>query len=93
MENFQEAKEAFSAGADIIMFDNADAGELRRFVDFLGKRKKHVAIEWSGNASLQNIDAIKDLPVDRVSIGAITHSAPTLDFSLKISATPDPAQG
>ncbi len=84
VENFAEAKEGFLAGADIIMFDNADAGELKRFVKFLGKKKNKVVIEWSGNVDLQTFGNIKKLPVDRVSVGALTHSAKALDFSLKI---------
>jgi len=84
VENFQEAKEGYLAGADIIMFDNADEKELKRFVEFLGARRKKVIIEWSGNVTLKTIERIKRLPVDRVSIGSITHSAKALDFSLKI---------
>jgi len=84
VENFLEAKEGFLAGADIIMFDNADVKELKRFVDFLGSRRKEVVIEWSGNVDLKTIECIKKLPVDRVSAGAITHSAGALDFSMKV---------
>jgi len=48
------------------------------------KGKKKVEIEWSGNVSLKKIEEIRKLPVDRVSVGYITHSAKALDFSLKI---------
>jgi nicotinate-nucleotide pyrophosphorylase (carboxylating) len=84
VEDFYEAKEGFLAGADIIMFDNADMKELKRFVDFLGEKRKDVVIEWSGNVDLKTIGYIKKLPVDRVSVGALTHSAKALDFSLKV---------
>ncbi len=84
VENFEEAKEGFLAGADIIMFDNADVKELGRFVDFLGDRRRDVVIEWSGNVDLKTIEGIRKLPVDRVSAGILTHSAKALDFSLKI---------
>jgi len=84
VENFREAKEGYLAGADIIMFDNADEKELKRFVNYLGVKSKKVIIEWSGNVTLKTIERIKRLPVDRVSIGSITHSAKALDFSLKI---------
>ncbi|MCM8820723.1 MAG: carboxylating nicotinate-nucleotide diphosphorylase, partial [Candidatus Omnitrophica bacterium] len=84
VENFDEAVAGYRAGADIIMFDNADEKELKRFVDYLGKDRKKVIIEWSGNVTLETIDKISKLPVDRVSVGAITHSANSLDFSLKI---------
>ena len=84
VENFEEAKMGFEAGADIIMFDNAEKEELSKFLDFLGEKRKNVEIEWSGNVNLENIEEIKELPVDRVSVGSITHSAKSLDFSLKI---------
>ncbi len=84
VENCNEAKQAFLAGADIIMFDNADKSELKKFVKFLGKDRKKVVIEWSGNVGLGTIKEISKLPVDRISAGSITHSAKSLDFSLKI---------
>lgn len=84
VENYNEAVAGYKAGADIIMFDNADIRELKKFVDYLGKNRKKVVIEWSGNVNLETIKKIKKLPVDRVSVGAITHSAKALDFSLKI---------
>jgi len=84
VENFREAREAFIAGADIIMFDNADVAELKKFVEFLGPERKKIEIEWSGNVTLKNVGGIKNLPVDRVSVGALTHSAGSVDFSLKL---------
>ena len=83
VENFKEAVSAYKSGADIIMFDNAKKEEVLKFRKFL-KGKKKVEIEWSGNVSLKKIEEIKKLPVDRVSVGYITHSAKALDFSLKI---------
>ena len=83
VENFKEAVSAYKSGADIIMFDNAKKEEVLKFRKFL-KGKRKVEIEWSGNVSLKKIEEIKKLPVDRVSVGYITHSAKALDFSLKI---------
>jgi len=83
VENFKEGVAAYRAGADIIMFDNAKKEEVLKFRKFL-KGKKKVEIEWSGNVSLKKIEEIRKLPVDRVSVGYITHSAKALDFSLKI---------
>ncbi len=83
VENFKEGIAAYKSGADIIMFDNAKKEEVLKFRKFL-KGKKKVEIEWSGNVSLKKIEEIKKLPVDRVSVGYITHSAKALDFSLKI---------
>ena len=83
VENFKEGIAAYKSGADIIMFDNAKKEEVLKFRKFL-KGKRKVEIEWSGNVSLKKIEEIKKLPVDRVSVGYITHSAKALDFSLKI---------
>ena len=67
------------------MFDNADEKEVKRFVKYLGNGKtRKIIIEWSGNVDLKNIEKVKKLPLDRVSIGKITHSENALDFSLKI---------
>ncbi len=83
--NFVEAEQGYLAGADIIMFDNADVRELKKFVKFLRENpERKVVIEWSGNVSLGTIEEISRLPADRVSAGSITHSAKSLDFSLKI---------
>ncbi|MBN1445356.1 MAG: carboxylating nicotinate-nucleotide diphosphorylase [Candidatus Omnitrophica bacterium] len=84
VENFVEARKGYLAGADIIMFDNADKSELKKFVNFLGKNRKKVIIEWSGNVGLDTMGEISRLPVDRISAGSTTHSAKSLDFSLKI---------
>ena len=84
VENFIEAEAGYKAGADIIMFDNADEKELKKFVEWLGSRRNKVIIEWSGNVDIKTIEKISKLPVDRVSAGCITHSAKAVDFSLKI---------
>lgn len=82
--NYKEAVSGYNAGADIIMFDNADKKELLKFAEYLRNKKRKVIIEWSGNVDLKTIEKIRKLPVDRVSVGSITHSAKALDFSLKI---------
>jgi len=84
VENFCEAKNAFEAGANIIMFDNSKVSELESFVEFLGDNRRRIIIEWSGNVTLETIDGLKNLPIDRVSIGALTHSSKACDFSLKL---------
>jgi len=85
VENYKEAVAGYLSGADIIMFDNADEKEVKRFVKYLGNGKtRKIIIEWSGNVDLKNIEKVKKLPLDRVSIGKITHSENALDFSLKI---------
>lgn len=80
VENLDMVKEAVSAGADIIMLDNMDHDTMVQAIELIDKKAK---IEISGNVTKANIDRIKDLSVDYISSGALTHSAPILDVSLK----------
>ena len=68
------------AGADIIMLDNMDHDAMREAIELIAGRAK---TEASGNVDASNIRALADLGVDYVSSGALTHSAPILDLSLK----------
>lgn len=79
-ENLDMVKEAVEAGADIIMLDNMTAEEMKEAVEFINGRAQ---TECSGNVTKENIEKIKDIGVDFVSSGALTHSAPILDISMK----------
>jgi nicotinate-nucleotide pyrophosphorylase (carboxylating) len=85
VENLDMVKAAVDAGADIIMLDNMDHDTMAKAVALIDHRAK---IEISGNVTADKIDGIKDLDVDYISSGALTHSAPILDISLK-HLTPD----
>ena len=80
VENLDMVKEAVEAGADIIMLDNMSPEIMKEAVDIIDKRAE---IEISGNVTKENIERIKGLGVDYVSSGALIHSAPILDLSLK----------
>ncbi len=80
VETFEMVEEAIEAGADIIMLDNMSTELLKKCIDFIDKRAE---IEISGNVTKENIERIKDMGVDYVSSGALTHSAPIMDISLK----------
>ena len=80
VENQQMVEEAVEAGADIIMLDNMDTDALKKAIAFINGRAE---IEVSGNVTKENIAMILDAGVDYVSSGALTHSAPILDVSLK----------
>lgn len=80
VETFEMVQDAIEAGADIIMLDNMSTDLLKKSIDFINKRAQ---IEVSGNVTKENIERIKDLGVDFVSSGALTHSAPIMDLSLK----------
>ena len=80
VENMDMVKEAVEAGADIIMLDNMDDDMLKEAIAYIDHRAE---IEVSGNVTKENIARLTNLGVDYVSSGALTHSAPILDLSLK----------
>lgn len=80
VENLQMVKEAVEAGADIIMLDNMTAEEMREAIKIIDGRAE---TECSGNVTKENIEKIINLGVDYISSGALTHSAPIMDISLK----------
>lgn len=80
VENFDMVKEAIEAKADIIMLDNMSTDQLKEAIDYIDKRAE---IEVSGNVTLENIKRLTGLGVDYISSGALTHSSPILDLSLK----------
>ncbi len=80
VENMDMVREAVEAGADIIMLDNMTHEQMKEAVDFIAGRAE---TECSGNVTLDNVAALADLGVDYISSGALTHSAPILDLSLK----------
>lgn len=80
VETFDMVKDAVEAGADIIMLDNMTTGQLKEAIEYIDGRAE---IEVSGNVTKDNIERIKGLGVDYVSSGALTHSAPIMDISLK----------
>ncbi len=79
-EDLDMVREALEAGADIIMLDNMTHEQMAEAVALIDGRTK---VEASGNVDAGNIRALADLGVDFISSGALTHSAPVLDLSLK----------
>lgn len=80
VENLDMCRDALEAGADIIMLDNMSAADMKKAVALIGGK---AVTECSGNVTRENIKNIIDTGVDFVSSGALTHSAPILDLSLK----------
>ena len=80
VENLEMVREAVEAGADIIMLDNMTPEEMKEAVAIINGRAK---TECSGNVTKENISGLKQIGVDYISSGALTHSAPILDISLK----------
>ena len=79
-ESLEQVQEALEAGADIIMLDNMTPDMMAEAVKLIDGRAK---TECSGNITKENIEKITAIGVDYVSSGALTHSAPILDISLK----------
>jgi nicotinate-nucleotide pyrophosphorylase (carboxylating) len=80
VENFGQASEALRAGADIILVDNAAP---KTFEKILKLASGKMQVEVSGGLTLKNIQKYSSLPADRFSSGALTHSAPSVDFSIE----------
>ncbi len=80
VENLDMVREAADAGADIIMLDNMSPEEMKEAVRIIDGRAE---TECSGNVTRENVERLVDIGVDYISSGALTHSAPILDISLK----------
>ena len=80
VETLDQVKEAVEAGADIIMLDNMTPEVMKQAVELIDGRAQ---TECSGNITKENIQNIREIGVDFVSSGALTHSAPILDISMK----------
>ena len=80
VENLDMLKEALDAGADIIMLDNMSVEDMKEAVKLVSGKAE---TECSGNVTKENVERLVDIGVDHISSGALTHSSPILDLSLK----------
>lgn len=80
VENLDMLKEALDAGADIIMLDNMSVEDMKKAVKLVSGKAE---TECSGNVTKENVERLVDIGVDYISSGALTHSSPILDLSLK----------
>ena len=78
--NIDMLKEALDAGADIIMLDNMSVEDMKEAVKLVSGKAE---TECSGNVTKENVERLVDIGVDYISSGALTHSSPILDLSLK----------
>ena len=76
-----QVRQAAAADADVILLDNMTPVQMRASVRLAGKRAK---LEASGGVTLRNVRRIAKTGVDFISVGALTHSAPAMDFSLEV---------
>jgi nicotinate-nucleotide pyrophosphorylase (carboxylating) len=80
VETLGQLKEALEAGADIIMLDNMDNATMKQAVELVAGKAE---TECSGNVTKERLKEIAEIGVDYISCGALTHSAPIMDVSLK----------
>jgi len=81
IQNKEELKEVLKFNVDVIMLDNMSLKEIKKCVDIIKGKSE---IEISGNVNLNNIKDFKGLKIDRISIGALTHSAKAVDITLEM---------
>ena len=89
VRNLDETAYALGTGADILLLDNMDAETMRAAVKLRDENSapdRRPSLEASGGVNLETVRAIAETGVDFISIGALTHSAPSLDFSLLLEA-------
>lgn len=79
--NYKEVREAVEAGADIIMLDNMDPERIRKSLKII---KNRALVEVSGGVTLSNVREIASTGVDFISVGALTHSARSMDISMEV---------
>ncbi len=84
VKDFDELEETLEGKADIIMLDNMAPKEMRRAVKIIRGKREETTIEASGNVNLNTLEDICKTGIDIVSVGALTHSAPAIDFSLEL---------
>lgn len=83
VESVKQAREALSAGADIIMLDNMKLKDMRRVVELVHGR---ALLEASGGITLDNVRSVAETGVDLISVGALTHSVKALDISMEVES-------
>ena len=84
--NFREFQAALEARPDAILLDNWTTAGIRKAVRYARRCSRRPQLEASGGVTLKNVRAIAKTGVDRISIGQLTHSAPSLDVSLKVES-------
>jgi nicotinate-nucleotide pyrophosphorylase (carboxylating) len=83
VRSLAELEEAVTNGAEVILLDNMSVDDVKRAVQRCAKLDRRIPVECSGGISLENIRAYAETGVDFISVGALTHSAPAVDMSLR----------
>ena len=88
VENQEELREALAAGADVVLLDNMSPGEVRVCVEVVRAESPDTLVEVSGGVNLSTVQALAEAGPDLISVGALTHSAPSADISLEVETRP-----
>lgn len=83
VSSLDEVKEAVKAGADVIMLDNMDIDRIKQSIKYIDGR---ALVEVSGRITIESLNRLADVGVDIISVGALTHSARSVDLSMRIEA-------
>lgn len=83
-QSLSQVERALRQGVGGILLDNMSIPQLKKAVALIRKSKKRVLIEISGGVRLENVRALARLGCDRISVGALTHSSPALNFHLDV---------
>jgi nicotinate-nucleotide pyrophosphorylase (carboxylating) len=81
----RRGEQALANGAESILLDNMPVADVQKAVERCGRLDRHIPLEASGGITLENVRAYADTGVDFISVGALTHSAPAVDMSLRIA--------
>jgi nicotinate-nucleotide pyrophosphorylase (carboxylating) len=84
VRNLAELEEALANGGEAILLDNMAVADVKAAVDRCCKAERRIPLECSGGINLENVRAYAETGVDFISVGALTHSAPAVDMSLRI---------
>jgi nicotinate-nucleotide pyrophosphorylase (carboxylating) len=84
VRSLAELEEALSCGAEAILLDNMPVAEVRAAVERCANAERRIPLESSGGIKLENVREYAETGVDFISVGALTHSAPAVDLSLRI---------
>ncbi|MCE9590916.1 MAG: carboxylating nicotinate-nucleotide diphosphorylase [Planctomycetes bacterium] len=86
VDTLAQLREVLTTGPDIVLLDNMDVPTIRRAVELRDRTAPHIELEVSGGVRLKSVRGFAKTGVDRISVGALTHSAPALDLGLDIDA-------
>jgi nicotinate-nucleotide pyrophosphorylase (carboxylating) len=85
LRSLEDLQPALDHGADAILLDNVAVDDVRKAVEICARQPRRVPLECAGGITLENVRAYAETGVDFISVGALTHSFPTIDMSMRVS--------